>query len=142
MPMTEAQLQSLALAYTGAMTSIRGRRVQRLVLRTFADFDLVVPATTATGRPALFALKADGPFAVCCTEGTGASAAVVHGNLAAGSVEVRRDLHKDSLPILAWAVRHSGLPVDWSPLTIDAAGMDGDTAGQLAALLATALAGV
>lgn len=101
MPIDAAALSALASAYTGNMTSIRGRRVQRLLKREFAGADFVLTAMLGSGAAAVLGLSASGA-ALCATDGTGKQASVfkwLHGS--AEGLETRFDLHKDSLPILA-----------------------------------------
>jgi hypothetical protein len=101
MPVTPQTLSSLAADYARPMTSIRGRRVQRLVKREFAGAEHVLCAATTAGPAAVLGLSAQG-CAVCATDGTGRYASVVkwrHGSRAA--LETQFDLYKDSLPALA-----------------------------------------
>lgn len=96
-------LSSFARDYTAGMTSIRGRRVQRLIRREFAGADHVLAARTAEGMAAVLGLSASGA-ALCATDGRGRRACVVkwlHGETEA--VELQFDLYKDSLPLLASA---------------------------------------
>lgn len=93
-------LSAFAAAYAARMTSIRGRRVQRLIRREFAGADHVLPVRTREGAPAVLGLSASGA-ALCATDGTGRQAAVLkwrHDGTEA--LEVRFDLYKDSLPVL------------------------------------------
>ncbi len=136
MTISRSALAARARAYAASMTSIRGRRVQRLVMRELAGFDAVVPATSGEGRPALVAVRAAGEIAVCCTDGTGRAATVVRGDLAAATVETGYDLHKDSLPVVVWTVRHPGLPAGLAPLTIDASGLPASESQAVAGLFA------
>jgi hypothetical protein len=94
-------LSSLASEYTKDMTSIRGRRVQRLLKREFAGADYVLLAQVASGASAVLGLSASGA-ALCATDGKGKEASVFkwsHGSTEA--LEMRFDLHKDSLPVVA-----------------------------------------
>ena len=100
MPFDAAALSALAADYAKSMTSIRGRRVQRLLKREFAGAEHVLVVPSAGGRPAVLGLSATGA-AFCCTDGRGKQARVVkwrHGSIEA--VEVGFDLLKDSLPAL------------------------------------------
>jgi len=100
MPIHPDTLSSLASEYAKNMTSIRGRRVQRLLTREFAGADHVLLAQLDTGAAAVLGLSPSGA-ALCVTDGTGKQAPVVkwsHGSSAA--LEVYFDLHKDSLPVL------------------------------------------
>lgn len=56
MPIATATLATLADAFVSPMTSLRGRRIRRLLLREFAPFDHVMPASAEDGRPVLLAL--------------------------------------------------------------------------------------
>ncbi|WP_037355184.1 hypothetical protein [Amycolatopsis orientalis] len=117
--MDAEQLDAVARAYTAPMTTIRGRRVHRLVMRGMAGYDHVLPATTADGAPALLALSADGRAAFCRSDGRGPSAALVTCGPTPGvAVTSEHDLTKDSLPVLSWTVRHPGLLDVAGPLTI------------------------
>ena len=100
MPIDPAALSSIAAAYAGAMTSIRGRRVQRLLQREFAGAAYVLPVQLGAGTAAVLGLSSSGA-ALCATDGTGSRATVVkwlHG--ASAGLETGFDLHKDSLPVL------------------------------------------
>ncbi|GAA1028429.1 hypothetical protein [Amycolatopsis albidoflavus] len=117
--MDPERLDAVARAYTASMTSIRGRRVHRLVLRWLAGYDHVLPTVTADGAPALLALSSDGRAAFCHSDGRGPSADVVTCGPTPGvTVTSAHDLTKDSLPVLSWTVRHPGLLEVAGPLTI------------------------
>lgn len=75
MPIDKATLDAIARTYVAAMTSIRGRRVHRLLMREFVRFDQVLPAVGEDGTPALLALADDGRAAICRTDGHGAASA-------------------------------------------------------------------
>jgi hypothetical protein len=91
-------LAMLASRYTRAMTSIRGRRVQRLIRREFAGADRVVLAPMANGAAAVVGVSASGA-ALCATDGTGRDASVWKWSHDSTRVqETRFDLLKDSLP--------------------------------------------
>jgi hypothetical protein len=93
-------LASLASEYAKGMTSIRGRRVQRLLKREFAGAERVVLTRADSGAAAVVGVSAGGA-AVCITDGTGRQASVYKWRHGAGSaVETSFDLHKDSLPVL------------------------------------------
>ena len=51
MPIETATLDAMVRAYVSTMTSIRGRRIHRLLMREFARFDDVLPATAEDGVP-------------------------------------------------------------------------------------------
>jgi hypothetical protein len=82
------------------MTSIRGRRVQRLLKREFAGAEYVLLAQVGSGPAAVLGLSPSGA-ALCATDGRGRQASVVkwsHGSSAA--FETSFDLLKDSLPVV------------------------------------------
>lgn len=119
MPVEPQTLDAIARHYVKAMTSIRGRRVHRLLLREFARFDHVLRATTEEGSPALLALTEDGGAAVCQTDGRGAAADIIASSrLTGATVTTSCDLLKDSLPILSWTVWHPGFSRVVGALTI------------------------
>ena len=94
-------LSSLASEYTKGMTSIRGRRVQRLLKREFAGAEYVLLVLLVSGMPAVLGLSASGA-ALCATDGRGRQASVIkwlHGS--EQGIETAFDLLKDSLPALA-----------------------------------------
>jgi hypothetical protein len=121
MPGTE--LEALVRAYIAPMTSIRGRRMQRLLLREFADFDHVWAASTQDGAPALLALAEDGRVAVCCSDGRGPAASVFSTRLAGAALSTRCDLLKDSLPVLGWTLHHPALAHAGGAFTVSGTGM-------------------
>lgn len=101
-------LSSFARSCAKNMTSIRGRRVQRLLMREFAGAEHVLLAQLGSGTAAVLGLSASGA-AVCATNGKGKSATVVkwsHGSPVA--LETHFDLLKDSLPVL----RTNATPLD------------------------------
>jgi hypothetical protein len=117
-------LDGIARTYVGAMTSIRGRRVRRLLLREFLRFDHVLPATTADGKSALLALATTGTVAVCQTDGRGPTATLAEwARLDAATVTTAYDLLKDSLPIVSWTLWHPGFDRVCGAITISAAGL-------------------
>ncbi|UKD56348.1 hypothetical protein L3Q65_06415 [Amycolatopsis sp. FU40] len=117
--MNADRLDVVARTFTASMTSIRGRRVHRLIMRRMAGYDHVLPAATADGAPALLALSADGRAALCRSDGRGPSADLVTCGPTPGvTVTSAHDLTKDSLPVLNWTVRHPGLLHVAGPLTI------------------------
>ncbi|WP_033289529.1 hypothetical protein [Amycolatopsis jejuensis] len=119
------RLDAVARTYTADMTSIRGRRVHRLVVRRLARYDHVLPATTADGAAALLALSADGSAAFCQTDGRGPAANLTTCGPTPGiTVTSAHDLTKDSLPTLHWTVLHPGLPTGPLTITSDAASAD------------------
>jgi hypothetical protein len=122
MPVEKETLDALARAYVAPMTSIRGRRVQRLLAREFSRFDHVLWAVAEDGTPAILGLAEDGRVALCRTDGRGASAAVAAwGRLEGATVTTSYDLLKDSLPIVSWAIWHTSFARIAGTLTISAA---------------------
>lgn len=100
MPIDPDTLSSFASEYAKNMTSIRGRRVQRLLRREFAGADHLLAARLGSGAAAVLGLSASGA-ALCSTDGTGRQASVVkwmHGS--ATALETSFNLYKDSLPAL------------------------------------------
>lgn len=94
-------LAAIADAYIAPMTSIRGRRVRRLLLREFARFDQVFPVETAAGLPALLAVGSEG-FALCQTNGRGKLACIARWAAPdAARITTGYDLLHDSLPALS-----------------------------------------
>lgn len=100
MPIDFDTLSSLASNYAKGMTSIRGRRVQRLIKREFAGAEYVLMLHAGSGLTAVLGLSASGA-AFCATDGRGKQASVakwLHGSTQA--LETHFDLLKDSLPAL------------------------------------------
>lgn len=94
-------LALLANEYTKAMTSIRGRRMVRLIKREFAGADQVRIVSDGRGHPTVIGISPIGA-AVCTSDGRGPSVSVIvwrHG--ATEGVETRYDLLKDSLPVIS-----------------------------------------
>ena len=124
MPIERNALAAIASAYVKAMTSIRGRRVHRLLLRQLSTFDHVLQANAEDGTVALLALSEDGRAAVCRTDGTGEAAAIAEwASLDGASVTTSYDLRKDSLPIVSWTIWHPGFTRVTGALTVLAAGL-------------------
>lgn len=101
MPIDPDTLSSFASEYVREMTSIRGRRVHRLLMREFAGARHVLSAQTGSGAAAVLGLSPSGA-ALCATDGKGKQATVLkwsHGSTVA--IQTHFDLHKDSLPVLA-----------------------------------------
>ena len=111
MPIDASALSSLAAEYAKGMTSIRGRRVQRLLKREFAGAEYVLIVEVASGGSAVLALSESGAGFVS-TDGRGRHASVskwLHGSKEA--TEVQFDLLKDSLPALgSRTIPLAGLP--------------------------------
>ncbi len=100
MPIDPDTLSSLARDYAQGMTSIRGRRVQRLLKREFAGAEQVLLVQVGSGVTAVLGVSASGA-ALCATDGRGKLVSVVkwrHGSSEA--LETHFDLLKDSLPVL------------------------------------------
>jgi hypothetical protein len=96
-----ATLDEIARGYVADMTSIRGRRVFRLLMRELAPFDTVRRVVAADGTIALVARAGDGSVAVCQTDGRGPAATIAHRRVAGGAITTSSfDLLKDSLPRL------------------------------------------
>jgi len=103
MPIHPDTLAAVASEYAAGMTSIRGRRVQRLLKREFAGAECVLLVHGGAGTAAVLGLSPSGA-AVCATDGRGKDARVVkwsHGSVE--GLETWFDLHKDSLPVLGCA---------------------------------------
>jgi hypothetical protein len=99
-PIDPDTLSFLASDYAKGMTSIRGRRVQRLLKREFAGAEYVLIVQAGSGTTAVLGLSASGA-AFCATDGRGKQVSVVkwlHGSTEA--LETHFDLLKDSLPVL------------------------------------------
>jgi hypothetical protein len=122
MPVEKETLDAIARAYVAPMTSIRGRRVLRLLAREFSRFDHVLWAVAEDGTPAILGLAEDGGVALCRTDGRGASAAVAAWRrLEGATVTTSFDLLKDSLPIVSWTIWHPSFARIAGTLTISAA---------------------
>jgi hypothetical protein len=100
MPIDVNSLSCLAADYAKSMTSIRGRRVQRLLKREFAGAEYVLVVEVASGGSAVLGLS-EGGAGFIATDGRGRQASVIkwlHGSKEA--TQVQFDLYKDSLPVL------------------------------------------
>ena len=98
MPIDANALSALAAEYAKGMTSIRGRRVQRMLKREFAGAEYVLIVDVASGGRAVLGLSETGAGFVA-TDGRGRHVFVskwLYGSKQA--VEVQFDLLKDSLP--------------------------------------------
>jgi hypothetical protein len=138
MPISEETLEDVARDYVELMTSIRGRRVRRLIVREFANFDHVIPTTTEENAPVLIALRADGRFAVCGTDGRGPTVEVsASRSIEEAMVTTSYDLAKDSLPIVSWRISHSSLAQKFGTLTIFAADLTPTDRNDVARVLRT-----
>jgi len=111
MPIDAHALSVLAAEYAKGMTSIRGRRVQRLLKREFAGAEYVLIVEVASSGSAVLGLSESGAGFVS-TDGRGRHASVskwLHGSKEA--TEVQFDLLKDSLPALgSRTIPLAGLP--------------------------------
>jgi hypothetical protein len=117
----KVSLEKTVREYVAKMTSIRGRRVHRLLMREFSRFDHVLPVTAQDGTPALFAVAKDGSVSVCRTDGRGAAAAVAEwARLDGATITISYDLLKDSLPIESWTIWHPSFAQAAGALTISA----------------------
>jgi hypothetical protein len=100
MPIATDSLSSFAIEYTKRMSSLRGRRVQRLIKREFGGAEFVLLAKSSAGEEAILGLSSSGA-AICITDGKGKQACVIKwAHQATVAYETRFDLHKDSLPVL------------------------------------------
>ena len=135
MRIINAALEALASNYTRGMTSIRGRRIHRLVMREFSSFDFVVLARTNSGEGALLGLS-EGRAALCATDGKGKEVTVTTWTFPALSVsETRFDLLKDSLPTLGT----SPCPTSNSPISAGVSVLDDTLPPQARAMVAKAV---
>jgi hypothetical protein len=121
MPIDRQALDAVARAYAKPMTSIRGRRVHRLLMREFARFDLVVPADAEDGSPMLLALAEDGGAALCRSDGRGPTVEIAAwAGLEGATVTTAYDFLKDSLPVVRWTLWHPSFALAGGALTIAA----------------------
>ena len=100
MPIDADALSAIAVEYAKGMTSIRGRRVQRLLMREFAGAEYVLIVEVHSSGSAVLGLSESGAGFVAM-DGRGRQASVnkwLHGSKEA--TEVQFDLLKDSLPVL------------------------------------------
>ena len=136
MPIARQTLAGIADTYVSTMTSIRGRRVHRILMRQFTRFDHVLPAVAEDGTAALFALSEDGRAALCRTDGRGAAADIVEwARLSGASVTTAYDLLKDSLPVVRWTVWHPGFARVGGALSVSGAGLPTDEHERIAEIL-------
>lgn len=100
-PIDRATLDAIARDYTAGMTSIRGRRVHRLLMREFAPFDAVNRVVAPDGTVTLMAGADDGSVALCQTDGRGHEATIARRRRPGGAIATTSyDLPKDALPQL------------------------------------------
>ena len=96
MPIDTKTLAAIADIDVQAMTSIRGRRVHRLLVREFTRIDHLLAAAAEDGTPALLALADDGRVALCHTDGRGAAAVIADWpRLSGATVAMSYDMLKD-----------------------------------------------
>jgi hypothetical protein len=136
MPIAPSTLAALADSFVAPMTSIRGRRIRRLLLREFASFDHVVPATAEDGRLLLLALAGDGRVAACWSDGRGEAAEVLRWRgWSTGTVAVAHELLKDSLPVVRWTLWHPGAARTLGTIVVEAREVPAIDRDAFAALL-------
>jgi len=100
MPIRPDTLRCIARDYSQGMTSIRGRRVQRLLQREFAGAEHVLLVQARSGAAAALGVSQSGA-AFCATDGRGKHASILRWlHHSADALETRYDLLKDSLPVL------------------------------------------
>ena len=124
MPIDKEALAALATKYTSTMTSIRGRRVHRLLMREFLRFDVVLPAAVGNGSPAMLALSKTASTALCHSDGRGKTVSIVEwtGSKDATST-TSYDLLKDSLPVVSRTVQKQGLRQVIGTLSVSGSGL-------------------
>jgi hypothetical protein len=124
MPIEKETLAALATKYTSTMTSIRGRRVHRLLMREFPRFDVVLPVAVGEGSPAMLALSATAGTALCQSDGRGKTVSIVEwtGSMD-GTTTTSYDLLKDSLPVVSSVVQKQGLRQIKGTLSVAGAGL-------------------
>jgi hypothetical protein len=133
MPIDGSALDAVARAYVADMTSIRGRRVHRLLVREFRGFDHVVEAVAEGGVRVVLAVSDDGGVGVCGTDGRGSEAAVsTWPHLPGATVTALFDLTKDSLPVTRWTLEHPALAGFGGVVTISVAGRPTDEQQRIA----------
>jgi hypothetical protein len=136
MPIDKKTLDSIARRYASTMTSIRGRRIHRLLMREFSRFDHVLPVVAEDGAVALLALTADGGAAICRTDGRGAAVDIAEwARLEGVTVTTSCDLTKDSLPIVSWTLWHPSFSRVAGALTISASDLSHADHGRIAGTL-------
>lgn len=136
MPIAPSTLAALADTFVSPMTSIRGRRIRRLLLREFGPFDHVVPALAGDGRPVLLALADGGRVAACWSDGRGEVAELLRWQgWDGGTIAVAHDLLKDSLPIVRWTLWHPGAARVLGAIVVEARDLPADDCAALAVLL-------
>jgi hypothetical protein len=123
MPIEKETLAALASRYTSTMTSIRGRRVHRLLMREFSRFDVVLPAAVGEASPAMLALSGTAT-ALCHSDGRGKMVSIVEWSGSGDATTTTSyDLLKDSLPTVARTVQKQGLRQITGTLSVAGAGL-------------------
>jgi hypothetical protein len=118
----KSNLEATARVYVKSMTSIRSRRVHRLLMREFSRFKDVFLVTAEDGTRAVLGLDETGKVAVCRTDGRGAAAGLAEwARLDGATVTIAYDLLKDSLPIVSWTLWHPSFAHVAGALTISSA---------------------
>ncbi len=136
MPVEKETLDAIARAYVAPMTSIRRRRVHRLLAREFSRFSHVLLAVAEDGTPALLALADDGGAAICRTDGRGAAVAVAEWTrLQGATVTTSYDLTKNSLPIVSWTIWHPSFTRIAGTLTISGTALSHTEQSHVTAIL-------
>jgi hypothetical protein len=136
MPIDKETLDSIARSYASTMTSIRGRRIHRLLMREFSRFDHVLPAVAEDDTGALLALTEDGGAAICRSDGRGSEVAIAEwARMEGATVTTSYDLMKDSLPIVSWTVWHPSFSRVAGALTISGADLSHADQGRIAGIL-------
>jgi hypothetical protein len=131
-----ARLEATVRTFVKTMTSIRGRRVTRLVMREFSRFNDVFSVAAEDGTRALLGIGEDGRVAVCATDGRGAAARVAEwARLDGATVTTAYDLLKDSLPIVSWTLWHPGFARAAGALTISGADVAPNDHARITSLL-------
>lgn len=98
MPIVPEKLEEFASEYAKDMTSIRGRRIQRLLKREFSGVEYILLAQIGEGTSTALGLSLS-TATICATNGRGKTVSVVHWSYgSAVAVEQQYDLLKDSLP--------------------------------------------
>jgi len=124
MPVDRELLETTTCAYASTMTSIRGRRVVKLLLREFASFDMVLPATAPDGPALVLALDQSGRAAVCATDGKGPTVAIDRAESPqAETVRTKYDFLKDSLPVVGREALAPGLSIPSRAVFVAAKGL-------------------
>lgn len=104
------RLEARVAEFVAPMTSIRGRRMTRILRRAFAEVDAVFIAELADGRAGFLGARRDGLLVFCASDGRGRCAEVLTFRAdAAARLSEGYDLLKDSIPVIAAAFSHPAL---------------------------------